>query len=63
MDYVTNLDFKEAADFSMLKNLVWEAASDANLNIFDNVFDWSILLTKQRIRSDPSKGNSSKINH
>ena len=50
MDYVTNLDFKEAADFNMLKNLVWEAASDANLNIFDNVFDWSLLLTKQQIR-------------
>ena len=50
MDYVTNLRFEEAADFNMLKTLVLEAAGDANLNIFDNVFDWSLLLTQQKMQ-------------
>ena len=57
MDYVTNMQFEDAADFNMLKTLILEAASDANLNIFDNVFDWSLLLTKQKVSSEPKRKN------
>ena len=53
MDYVTSMDFEDAADFNMLKTLILDAASDRNLNIFDNVFDWSIMLTKAKIASEP----------
>ena len=46
------LGFEEAANFTMLKNLITQAADEADLDIFDNIFDWSILLTDQkRIRS------------
>ena len=46
------LGFEEAADFPMLKRLITQAADEARLDIFDNIFDWSILLTDQkRIRS------------
>ena len=60
MDYVTNMQFEDAADFNMLKTLILEAASDANLNIFDNVFDWSLLLTQQKIQSEPKRKNLAK---
>lgn len=46
MKYVTALAFEEAADFSFLKSLILEAADDANLNIFDNIYDWSLILTQ-----------------
>ena len=46
------LSFEEAANFTMLKALITQAANEADLDIFDNIFDWSILLTDQkRIRS------------
>ena len=52
MDYVMGLSFEEAANFTMLKALITQAADEADLDIFDNIFDWSILLTDQkRIRS------------
>ena len=52
MDYVMGLGFEEAANFTMLKTLITQAADEAGLDIFDNIFDWSILLTDQkRIRS------------
>lgn len=56
MDYVTSLGFEEAADFSLLKNLIVEAGVEARLNIFDNIYDWSILLTdKKKIVSTNQK--------
>ena len=52
MDYVMGLSFEEAANFPMLKALITQAADEAGLDIFDNIFDWSILLTDQkRIKS------------
>ena len=58
MDYVTTLSFEEGADFTYLKQLVKDAAAERNLDLYDNVFDWSFKLTKARIGSDPNKGRS-----
>jgi len=46
MEYCNNLQFEEAADFTMLKFLVITAAEDAKLDIFDDVFDWSLILAR-----------------
>ena len=46
MQYCNNLQFEEAADFNKLKLLVTSAAEEAKLDIFDNVFDWSLLLIR-----------------
>ena len=40
-----NLNFDEDPDYSMLKKLIINTASDANLDIFDDVFDWSLFLS------------------
>ena len=48
MDYVMGMGFEEAADFDMLKGLITMAAAEAGLDIFDNIFDWSVLLTDQK---------------
>ena len=48
MSYVTSLQFEQKACFFHLKMLAKRAANDAKIDIFDNVFDWSILLTKRR---------------
>ena len=48
MDYVMGLQFEEAADFQMLKQLIFDAAAENELDIFDNVFDWSLFLSSQR---------------
>ena len=45
------LQFEEAADFTMLKQLIVDAATENELNIFDDVFDWSLLLSSQRVHS------------
>jgi topoisomerase IA-like protein len=42
------MSFEETPNFNYMKGLVISAAEDANLDIFDNVFDWSILLTNQK---------------
>ena len=44
-NYVMNLNFDEDPDYSMLKKLIRNTASDANLDIFDDVFDWSLFLS------------------
>ena len=48
MNYVSMLKFEESADFDHLKNLVLRAAQQANLDIFDDIFDWNIILTYQQ---------------
>ena len=54
MNYVTRLAFKEEPDFTMLKQLIIDAAAEESIDLFDNVFDWNIkLVMKQRIRSQP----------
>ena len=58
MNYVTTLDFEDAADFEFLKSLIETVAVEKNLNIFDNIFDWSILLTNQE--KIPSSKNITK---
>ena len=47
MDYVSNLDLKQQADFNMLKLLVVDMANEAMVDLFDNVFDWSFKLVEQ----------------
>jgi len=39
------MQFNEGADFEYLKQLMDDAAFENGLDIFDNVFDWSIRLT------------------
>lgn len=56
MDYVSKLTFEQGADFDYLKYLVLQTAEDAKVDIFDNIFDWSILLTKKDFSSN-SDGN------
>lgn len=52
MKYVTSLAFDQAADFTFLKKLILDAADDANLNIFDKIFDWSLIFTQMSKKSD-----------
>lgn len=47
MNYVTSLKFKESANFNHLKTLIKRAAQQANVDIFDGVFDWNIIFTNQ----------------
>ena len=61
MSYVTSLKFEQKASFFHLKMLAKRAANDAKIDIFDNVFDWSILLTKRRHQK--SKREQSPQNH
>ncbi len=44
MNYVTRLAFDKRPDFEYLKNLVIDAATEAQLNIYDGVYDWSSIL-------------------
>ena len=60
MDYVMGMGFEEAADFDMLKALITTAAAEANLDIFDNIFDWSVLLTDQKRISSCKKPKHSQ---
>lgn len=39
------MEFEAGADFDFLKSLVVDAARDADVDIFDNIFDWSLILT------------------
>jgi len=61
MEYCSNLKFEEAADFEMLKFLVLQAARDNEINLFDNVFDWSLQLTSKSIHSNPYQNKVSSI--
>lgn len=70
MNYVTGMAFEEAPDFSRLKALVTDAATQHNIDIFDNVFDWTLLLTKRKFSSNPgpqpralSRARKSLANH
>ena len=47
MDYVRGLEFEQHADFNMLKSLVRDMANEAQIDLFDNVFDWSLKLVQQ----------------
>jgi len=52
MDYVYSMNFVDAADFNFLRGLVDQAAVDAKVNIFDNVFDWTELLWSEPYWAD-----------
>jgi len=41
--------FEEQADFGTLKDLIKQAGDESNLNLFDNVFDWALILANQQI--------------
>ena len=47
MDYARGLEFEQHADFNMLKSLVRDMADEAQIDLFDNVFDWSLKLVEQ----------------
>lgn len=51
MDYVTSMQFEDSADFTMLKELIVDAAFESGVDISDNVFDWSLRLVQPRISS------------
>ena len=53
MDYVMRLKFTEAPNYDKMKQMVTSSAVDADLNIFDNMFDWSILLTNRVGKDNP----------
>jgi hypothetical protein len=61
MEYCSNLKFEEAADFEMLKILILQAAKENEINLFDNVFDWSLQLTSKAIQSNPYRYKASPI--
>ena len=51
MHYVTCMQFEEAPNFDLLKNLISLAAHEAKINLHDNEFDWTKQLRqKQNIR-------------
>ena len=52
MDYCNSLSFEQMPDYPMLKNLVTTAAQKAELDIFDDVFDWCPVLTRLRGSSE-----------
>ena len=52
MNYVTSLKFKESANFNHLRTLIKRAAQQANVDIFDEIFDWDILFTNQESKVD-----------
>lgn len=54
------MQFDEAADFKSLKGMVLDAAFENDLDIFDNVFDWSIRLTQPKISSQARVGKPSE---
>ena len=45
MNYVMKLEFNERPDYNFVRQLVMNEANLAKLDIFDGVFDWSLLLT------------------
>lgn len=53
MDVVRNQAFEECADFHSLKNFVEQTARNYNIDIFDGIFDWSLVLTRQDTMSIP----------
>ena len=55
MNYVTSLKFKEKADFNHLRTLIKRAAQQADVDIFDDIFDWTTLLTNQEHKVDLHK--------
>ena len=58
MSYVTSLKFDQKASFFHLKMLAKRAANDAKIDIFDKVFDWSILLTESRDQQETREPSS-----
>ena len=51
MDYANRLRFEECPDFTMLKEMIIQTANDNNLDIFDQIFDWTLFLTRKEYRS------------
>ena len=50
----------------MLKQLIVDAARENDLDIFDNVFDWSLILSRgpqQRFGSEPPAAPKHKKIH
>lgn len=47
------LEFTEDPDFTYMKQLVTTAATKAQVDIFDNVFDWSLLLCMRDNQNNP----------
>ena len=45
MDYVKNLKFDQNPNYSMLKSLIKITAAKEEFDLFDDVYDWSLILT------------------
>lgn len=52
MNYVTSLKFNESANFNHLRTLIKRAAQKADVDIFDEIFDWDILFKNQERKVD-----------
>lgn len=61
LSYVMQLSFEAAPDFNYMKGLICAAAANANLDIFDGVFDWSTLLVSKTepVKQGPKRSSSS----
>lgn len=53
LDYVMALQFTEEPNFVIMKKLVVSAAVAAEVDIFDNIFDWSLLLSQPNSLVNP----------
>ena len=45
MDYVTSMTFDQPGNFQMMKRLITDCAREHGIDLFDNIFDWSLRLS------------------
>ena len=59
MQHVGGQSFEACADFELLKFIVIQEANDQNIDLYDNVFDWTLYMTRDNLSSDPYRyGNT-----
>ena len=66
MDICNALKFDQMPDFQLLKTMIRTAADEAGLDIFDNAFDWNLILTSEpsveiAIPVDPSEMSEERL--
>ena len=54
MNYVTGMSRTQAGDFEKMKKLVMDCACENSIDLFDNTFDWSILLCSPEAKENYS---------
>ena len=50
MEYVTKMKFDQLANFRYLKELILQAAYNAEINIHENAFDWSLIIVNKNMQ-------------